>query len=145
MGVNLFILLSLDTVSPKGPTLSELYHESSPIEISHIMSLPDLECFHLDDQSPTHLLLCMDVSAFLKRYPVVPPYLLDHPGMKDTILIRASYLSFFYAGVALRGVAIPIADVVMPGIVMTLVARWFVSDHSSFTSSASFWESDILI
>ncbi|GJY53507.1 hypothetical protein Tco_0445171 [Tanacetum coccineum] len=134
---------------------SDLYHEEFADELAHIMSLLNLECFKFkiepdpgdlasidpgirknvsmtnvnvplgDDQSPLFAYVVWIFLAF-RMYPVVPPYLLSI-GNEDTI---------FDSGISIYHSFMPMSQ-----IVKTLD---FVL-HSSFTSSASFWESDILI
>ncbi|GJY23940.1 hypothetical protein Tco_0397598 [Tanacetum coccineum] len=149
---------------------SDLYHEEFADELTHIMSLPNLECFKFkiepdpgdltsidpgirknvsttnvnvpleDDQSS---LLAYVVWIFLTFliYPVVPPYLLS-TGNEDTI---------FDPGISIYHSFMP--DVSHRNRTFMKFndcpdcedyrALSFVFFQQSFTSSASFWESSI--
>ncbi|GJY76691.1 hypothetical protein Tco_0481807 [Tanacetum coccineum] len=148
---------------------SDLYHEEFADELTHIMSLPNLECFKFkidpdpgdldsidlgirknvsttnvnvpleDDQSSLFAYVVWIFLAFL-TYPVVPPYLLSTRN-EDTIFDPGiSIYHSFMPDVSHRsGTFMKFND--FPDCEDSR-AR---SIHMSFTSSASFWESSIQI
>ncbi|GKB37734.1 hypothetical protein Tco_0882676, partial [Tanacetum coccineum] len=81
-----------------------------------------------DDQSPLFAYVVWIFLPFL-TYPVAPPYLLSS-GNEDTILTSASPFIILLCQDC-------------PGFLKPLVLAVLSFDHKSFTSSASFWESDI--
>ncbi|GJV42850.1 hypothetical protein Tco_1427386 [Tanacetum coccineum] len=147
---------------------SDFNHEEFADELTHIMPLPELECFKFkiepdpgdltsidpgirknasttnvnvpleDDQSSLFAYVVWIFLAFL-TYPVVPPYLLS-TGNEDTIFDPGiSIYHSFMPDVSHRSGTFIIND--FPDCEDSR-AR---SIHMSFTSSASFWESSIQI
>ncbi|GJV67596.1 hypothetical protein Tco_1483105 [Tanacetum coccineum] len=148
---------------------SDFNHEEFADELTHIMSLPNLECFKFkiepdpgdltsidpgirknvsttnvnvpleDDQSSLFAYVVWIFLAFL-TYPVVPPYLLSTRN-EDTIFDPGiSIYHSFMPDVSHRsGTFIKFND--FPDCEDSRTR----SIHESFTSSASFWESSIQI
>ncbi|GKF23441.1 hypothetical protein Tco_0075763, partial [Tanacetum coccineum] len=149
---------------------SDLYHEEFADELAHIMSLPNLECFKFkiepdlgdlastdpgirknvsttnvnvlleDDQSSFFAYVVWIFLAFL-MYPVVPLYLLS-TGNEDTIFDpRISIYHSFMPDVSHRsGTFMKFND--FPDCEDSRAHSFALQ---SFTSSASFWKSNILI
>ncbi|GJV59343.1 hypothetical protein Tco_1465443, partial [Tanacetum coccineum] len=144
---------------------SDLYHEEFADELTHTMSLPNLECFKFkiepdpgdltsidlgirknvsttnvnvpleDDQSSLFAYVVWIFLAFL-TYPVVPPYLLSTRN-EDTIFDPgiSMYHSFMPDVSHRSGTFMKFND--FPDCEDSRAC----SIHMSFTSSASFWES----
>ncbi|GJZ04766.1 hypothetical protein Tco_0538041 [Tanacetum coccineum] len=108
---------------------SDFNHEEFADELTHIMPLPELECFKFKiepdpgDLTSIDLGIRKNVSTTNVNVP-----------LEDDQSSLFAYVVWIF-----------LAFLTIARIVMTLVLAVLSSDHSSFTSSASFWESSIQI